>query len=92
MVTPTFFPVRGGTETIVQNLSIELNKIGVGVDIMTFNADRKYAPKWRGSVEKINEVTVFKIPGLKWLPTEISPRITMGINLIPGRFTNLLKK
>jgi len=92
MVTPAFFPVKGGTETIVRNLSAGLNKLGVHTDIMTFNQNQKYAPKWRGKTEKINGMTVFKIPGLKWLPIEPSPRITQGVNIIPGRFTHLLKK
>jgi glycosyltransferase involved in cell wall biosynthesis len=91
MSPPGFQPIKGGTETVVRNLSVELNKIGVHTDIMTFNMDRKYAPKWKGKIEKIDGVTVFKIPALNWLPIEHSPRITLGVNLIPGRFTNLLK-
>ena len=92
MAPPGFHPVKGGTETVVRNLSVELNKIGVHTDIMTFNMDRKYAPKWKGKIEKIDGVTVFKIPALNWLPIEHSPRITLGVNLIPGKFTNLLKE
>ena len=92
MVTPGFHPIKGGTETVVRNLSIELNRIGVHTDVMTFNMDRKYAPKWRGKIEKIEGITVFKIPALKWLPIEPSPRINLKINLVPGRFTNLLNK
>jgi glycosyltransferase involved in cell wall biosynthesis len=92
MVTPGFHPIKGGTETVVRNLSIELNRIGVHTDVMTFNMDRKYAPKWKGKIEKIDGVTVFKIPALNWLPIKHSPRITLGVNLIPGRFTNLLRE
>lgn len=92
MAPPGFHPIKGGTETVVRNLSVELNKIGVHTDIMTFNMDRKYAPKWKGKIEKIDGVTVFKIPALNWLPIEHSPRITLGVNLIPGKFTNLLKE
>jgi len=92
MATPGFHPIKGGTETVVRNLSIELNRIGVHTDVMTFNMDRKYAPKWRGKIEKIDGITVFKVPALNWLPIEHSPRITLGVNLIPGRFTNLLKE
>ena len=92
MVSPGFYPIRGGTETVVRNLSVELNRIGVHTDVMTFNMDRKYAPKWKRKIEKIDGVTVFKIPAFKWLPIEPSPRINLRINLIPGRFTNLLKE
>jgi glycosyltransferase involved in cell wall biosynthesis len=92
MAPPGFHPIRGGTETVVRNLSVELNRIGVHTDVMTFNMDRKYAPKWKRKIEKIDGVTVFKIPALKWLPIEPSPRINLRINLIPGRFTNLLNE
>ena len=91
MVTPGYYPIKGGTETVVRNLSILLNKNDVHTDVMTFNMDKKWNPKWRGKVEENEEITVFKIPGLNWLPIVHSPRITLGFNLIPGRFTNLLK-
>ena len=92
MITPSYYPIRGGTEIVVQNLSIELNKIGVHTDIMTFNMDRKWNPKWKGKIELVDEVTVFKVPALNWFPTEHSPRFTLGVNLIPGRFMNILKR
>lgn len=92
MVTPGFYPIKGGTETMVRNLSIELNKVGVHVDVMTFNMDRKWNPKWREKIEKIDGITVFKVPALNWLPSEHSPRITFGINLIPGRFRHWMKE
>ena len=92
MVTPGYYPIKGGTEAVVQNLSMELNRIGVHTDVMTFNMDQKWNPRWRGKTEIINGVTIFKIPGLNWFPLEHSPRITMGVNLIPGRFRNILKQ
>jgi len=92
MVTPGFHPIKGGTETIVRNLSIELNKIGVRTDILTFNMDRKWNPKWKGTTEEIDGITVFKVPALNWLPIVNSPRIKLGINLIPGRFTHLMNE
>jgi len=91
MVTPSYHPIKGGTETVVRNLSIVLNKKNVHTDIMTFNMDRKWNPRWRGKIEKTDEITVFKIPGLNWLPITHSNRNTFGVNLIPGRFTNILK-
>jgi len=91
MATPCYYPVKGGTETVVRNLSIALNKTGIHTDVMTFNMDRKWNPKWRGRIEKIDGITVFKIPALNWLPIEHSPRVTLGTNLIPGRFNHLLK-
>ena len=91
MVTPAYYPIRGGTETVVRNLSLGLNKTGVHTDVLTFNMNRRWNPAWKGKIEKIDGLNVFKIPALNWLPIEHSPRITLGMNLIPGRFTNILK-
>jgi len=91
MVTPSFYPIEGGTEKMVLNLSRELKKIGVHVDVLTFNMDQKWDPKWRKKIEKIDGITVFKIPALNWLPIVHSPRINFDVNLIPGRFTRLMK-
>jgi len=91
MVSPGFYPIKGGTETVVQNLSAELNNVGVEASIMTFNMDRKWNPKWRGETQEIDGIKVFRIPALNWLPFSHSPKVTLGINLIPGRFTNIMK-
>ena len=64
MVTPGFSPIKGGTETVVRNLSLELNKIGVDADVMTFNMNRKWNPKWNGMTEQIDGISVFKVPAL----------------------------
>lgn len=92
MVTPTFYPIVGGAETVVQNLSAELNRIGVHADIMTFNRDQLGRPKWNGRTEEFDGITVYKIPALYWLPIVHSSRINFGINLFPGRFNYLMKK
>ncbi|MBN1244239.1 glycosyltransferase family 4 protein [Candidatus Bathyarchaeota archaeon] len=91
MITPGFSPIRGGTETIVKDLSIELNRIGVNTDVMTFNMDKKWNPKWQGTIQKIDDITVFKIPALNLIPIEHPKRLISEINLIPGRFTHLMK-
>jgi glycosyltransferase involved in cell wall biosynthesis len=91
MVTPSYHPIKGGAEAIVRNLSIKLNEIGAQTDVMTFNMNRKWNPSWQAKIEKIDGITVFKIPALNWFPIEHSDRITLGINLIPGRFRNYLK-
>jgi len=91
MVTPCYHPVKGGTEQVVRNLSITLNKRGIHTDIMTFNINRKWHSTCKGKIEKIDGLSVYKIPALNWFPLTHSNRITMGINLIPGRFINRLK-
>jgi len=91
MVTPGYYPIKGGTETVVRNLSIELNKKNIHVDVMTFNMDKKWNPKWQKKIERIDDITVIKIPAINWFPITHSNRFTMGVNLIPGRFTNFFK-
>lgn len=90
MVTPGFYPVTGGTETIVRNLSKELNTKGIHTDVLTFNMTNKWKPKWRGETTRIDGMNVFRIPGLNWQPFEHSMRNTMGVNLIPGCFAKLM--
>jgi glycosyltransferase involved in cell wall biosynthesis len=88
MVSPCYYPVKGGTETTVRNLAITLNKNGFQTDVMAFNVDQNRNPKWQGKTEKIDGITVYRIPALDWMH---SYRVTAGVNLIPGRFTSILK-
>jgi len=91
MATPAYHPIKGGTETVVRNLSTWLNEAKVETDVLTFNMNRKWHPAWNGKVEKMDGIKVFKIPALNWFPAAHSNRVTLGINLVPGRFTNLFK-
>src|SRR3990172_6810856 len=92
MVTPTYYPIIGGAETAIRRLTIDLNQIGIHTDIMTFNMDKVWIPKWKGeTVTSADGFCVFKIPGLNLVPFGHSPRNTMGVNLVPGRFTHMLK-
>src|SRR4030067_1230833 len=92
MITPSYYPVKGGAETVVRNLSTELNKVGVQVDVMTFNMDQKWHPSWQAKIEKIDGINTIKIPALNWFPMAHSDRFTLDINLIPGKFRNRLKE
>jgi glycosyltransferase involved in cell wall biosynthesis len=92
MVTPSYYPIKGGSESVVENLSIKLNESGTQTDIMTFNMNKKWNPCWQTKREKLDGLNVIKIPALNWYPLEHSNRITLGINLIPGIFRNYLKE
>jgi glycosyltransferase involved in cell wall biosynthesis len=92
MVTPSYYPITGGAEEVVKNLSIELNKIGVETDVMTFNMRHKWNPAWRKKTEEADGLRVFRIPALNWFPTVHSDRFTFRINLIPGRFRNRFRR
>ena len=93
MVSPSYFPIKGGAETVIHDISNKLNnKKGIQTAILTFNMDRKWCPYWHGRIEQYNGITVYKIPALNWFPLTHSDRITMGVNLIPGRFRKILRE
>lgn len=92
MVTPSYHPITGGYESIVRSISTKLNEIGVHTDVMTFNMNQKWNPIWKGKTEKIDGINVMKIPALNWFPMVHPERITLKVNLIPGRFANQLKR
>lgn len=62
MLTPSYDPIIGGTETVVKNLAINLNKIGVQTDVMTFNMDKKWEPRWKWEAKEENGFEVYRIP------------------------------
>ncbi len=45
MITPSYDPIVGGTETVVKNLAVELSRYGHEVGILTFNMDAKWHPR-----------------------------------------------
>ena len=91
MLTPSYYPIKGGAETVVNELVTRLTKVGVQSDILTFNMDAKWRPRRCYKIEEDDGVKIYKIPALNWLPFAHSDRITQGINLIPGKFKNFLK-
>lgn len=84
MVTPSYHPIIGGTETNVRNLSIKLNELGVTTDILTFNMNKQWKPLWRNK-EEVDGVKIMKIPALNVLSKiPINPlRRLLRVNVIP---------
>ncbi len=94
LLTPSFSPIVGGTERVVENLALKLNEIGVHADVMTFNMNEKYKPLWRDEVKQ-NGFKLFRMSAINPLPKmRINPlRLLSGANLIPNpRFVERLKK
>jgi glycosyltransferase involved in cell wall biosynthesis len=91
MVTPSYYPILGGTESLIENLSLQLSKMGIHTDIMTFNVDQRWNP-WsinqiaKSKIEKINGLNVIKIKAL----TLLLSRLVFKINFIPDRFIDQL--
>lgn len=90
MISPSYLPIKGGTEAVIHDISFKLKTRKVETAILTFNMDRKWKPHWHSKIEKNDGITVHKIPAFNWFPFTHSDRITMGINLIPGLFRRTL--
>jgi len=90
MATPFYYPTIGGTESIVENIAICLNRIGVQTDIMTLNP--AWQPSWRRRTEVINGLRIMRIPALYLKPKILHHnKISFMIDYLPGDFKALLK-
>ena len=93
MLTPSYDPIIGGTETVVKNLATNLNKIGVHTDVMTFNMDKKWEPRWKWEVKEENGFKVYRIPAFNLFRKIPNPTgFFFKINVIPSPgFRRILK-
>jgi glycosyltransferase involved in cell wall biosynthesis len=85
LVSPSYYPIVGGTETFVRQLATKLNAFGVQADVMTFNMNRKWKPSWKNTSER-NDFTVFRVGAFaspfSFLP--IDPiNLLLRVNVIP---------
>jgi len=85
IVTPSYLPIIGGSETLVRTLSTKLNKLGIHSDIMTFNMDKKWNPSWSERIEQNDYFKVFKVPALNPFPFfRVSPLYyPLRLNVLP---------
>jgi glycosyltransferase involved in cell wall biosynthesis len=85
LVTPSYFPIVGGSEVLTQVLSSKLNELGIHSDIMTFNMDEKWNPKWTGTSAKNGKSTVFKEPAVNLFPNLPNPLFNLlRMNVLPS--------
>lgn len=73
LVTPSYFPITGGSEVLTRILATELNETGIHADVMTFNMDRKWHPKWKKEIIKDGKIDVFRMPACNPLPNKGNP-------------------
>jgi glycosyltransferase involved in cell wall biosynthesis len=93
MITPFYYPVIGGTESQIENLSLKLNGMRISADIVTFNFDRSMKPIPFPQVEKINGLKVTKVATLNYLPTILHHnKINFMINFIPRKLNCILNE
>jgi glycosyltransferase involved in cell wall biosynthesis len=65
MVTPSYYPIVGGTETLVQQLALKLNeRRGVHADVMTFNMEAKWIPSKKEEIREEEGFKVFRVSAL----------------------------
>ncbi len=94
MVSPSYEPIIGGTETFVLKLATALNNLGVHADVLTFNMNQKWKPYFRKTCIK-KQFTVYKIPAIanpfSFLPINPLLLVTRA-NVFPNPgFTKILK-
>lgn len=85
MVTPYYYPVIGGVESLVENVAIKLNERGIQTDIMTFNYSSNFKPIWRRSEVTLNNVKIIRMPVIRL------PRPTFFINHLTKNLREELK-
>jgi alpha-1,3-mannosyltransferase len=56
-VTPTFFPVMGGIETVVRDLVLHSRQVGIVADVLHVSVANK-----RRSQERVDDCTVWRVP------------------------------
>ncbi|MEM1507729.1 MAG: glycosyltransferase family 4 protein [Candidatus Bathyarchaeia archaeon] len=93
LVTPSYYPITGGSEALTRTLSRKLVDGGFHADILTLNMNKKWNPEWRGEIVEEGGVNIFKIPAINPLPHLPNPLYTFfRINVLPKfTFVNMLK-
>jgi len=84
LVTPSYFPIIGGSEILTRVISKELNEQGIHVDIMTLNMDEKWKTRWNATLDTDGLSRVFKEPAINPLPNLPNPMFNfLRMNVIP---------
>ena len=93
MITPSYEPIIGGTETVVKNLTTHLNKNGITTDIMTFNMNKRWKPIWKWEKEIKDHYTIYKIPAYNIFSEKPNPGFILKLSVFPHPgFIKILEK
>ncbi len=85
IVTPSYYPIIGGSEALAQMISIKLNEIGITTDIMTFNMKEKWKPIWKEETFKDGPIRVFKVSAFNPFPSLPNPLFfLLRVNVVPN--------
>ena len=84
-VTPSYFPIVGGSEVLTRVLATKVSQIGIEADIMTLNMNKKWYPRWKGETVKEGPIHVFKVSAFNPFPNFPNPLVSIfRINVIPN--------
>jgi len=73
IVTPSYSPIIGGSETLSRIFAIKLNEIGIHADIMTFNMNKKWKPIWKEETCENRLFRIFRISAFNPFPNLPNP-------------------
>lgn len=64
MITSTYEPIIGGTETLIKNIVTGLNNKGIHTDVLTLNMDKMWMPKKTLDVVNNGNFTTYRISAI----------------------------
>ena len=84
MITPSYSPIIGGTERVVQNLTFKLNELGICTDILTLNMNQKWRPLWKEEIHS-SDFKLFRVPAINVFQNiKFNPlAFSFGLHIIP---------
>lgn len=85
IVTPSYYPIVGGSEALTRTLSTKLIRKGVHTDIMTFNMNEKWYPVWRQEIQDNEDCKIIKVAAMNpFSAFAINPlHMLSRINVLP---------
>ncbi len=85
LVTPSYFPIVGGSEVLTRILATKLNEQHAKADIMTFNMNNKWHPAWKEELSKDGAARVLKEGAFRLFPRVPNPMSNIfQANVIPN--------
>jgi glycosyltransferase involved in cell wall biosynthesis len=83
LVTPSYFPIVGGSEILTRILAAKLRSIGIETDIMTFNMSKKWEVRWKAETVKEGSIKLIKVPALNLFGSANPLFNTLRMNVLP---------
>lgn len=90
IVTPSYSPIIGGSETLTRTLAHELNEQGIHADVMSLNMNVAWKPKFKNVIEHERTFMVYRVSAVNpFSSLPVNPLGYLRINLMPN--PNFLK-